>query len=289
MFTLISHNNSQIPNPYIWLRTDHSASLILVNNTTCSRWNDWRDGSSSGLTGSALQSPFYTASGYIGKPALRFVSSPVPISSADYLQSEVNSKIHDFFSGSYGYTFAGAFYINNFSSSATLSAPFSTAADTTNNSGWRITNAGVLTHRVAVTGSSGTLTSNTNNVLTEQESTASTLIIAVGVFSGSVALRTPNTTGSGFRNTACSIYKNKSFTVGALDNSRNSGLHAFTSVFSTNVTATYPCGPIRFGIQRLATSNFNQFDGEWFEFMAWPRPLSEPEMNAVRYYLERWK
>jgi hypothetical protein len=46
---------------------------------------------------------------------------------------------------------------------------------------------------------------------------------------------------------------------------------------------------LRIGGRRLATSNYNQFDGEIYEIMAWNRTLDLSECNAVKRYLERWR
>lgn len=295
MFTVLSNFPTKLPEPYLWLRTDHTASLVLVNNTTCSRWDDWRTGMQSGLTGSATRSPYFVQSGYLGKPALRFDSGT--ITTGDYLEATDGSIIDTFMSNSIvkqnsGWTYAFATYCNRISGSrATVMA---LQADETPEMGLTITNAGSLKNTLQYQVDDATYSILSKQHIINLSITSSALVLNVMSISSSVWNRIPNFTGSILRNNATAVFRNNGFYVGnstALTQSRNLGDRAWTvngNLTDMN-TASSTYKPVRFGIQRIATNTFNQWDGEMYEFLLWQRPLSDSEITAVISYLERWK
>ena len=276
---------TSIPDPWVWLRADYSSSMVLINNTTCSAWNDCR-GYATGLTSSAGRTPYYTASGYLGKPALRFPTSIA--NSASYLESPLGTRFNDVISSSNGYSYALAGFINQTSASSV--AYMLSLAPELAQTGMRLTNTGQINYTIPISASNGILSSPGINVSVDNSITASTFIIGAFVFSSSIAIRTPGITGSGWRNYAIEVAKSNSFSVPNVLNTRNLGAHTQSIINSNNIIATYPMGTCRLGCRQLIGGSVtNQWQGDMYEILTWNYPLTEQEMASVMMYLERWR
>jgi hypothetical protein len=274
---------TSIPDPWIWLRADYSSSMRLINNTSCSVWNDWR-GYTSGMSSSVGRTPYYTASGYRGKPSVKFP----PVSTytdAKYFEITSSARIHDVFSGSTGYTIAVAYYCSGSSGSA--SPLMSVAADDTSAATLSWTNAGILSSGTAYSSSNGDPVITSQTIITSTDLTSSVFVYGVFTISSSLSKISNGVTGSMRNRTIASAVKSNNYYLANVTSSRNLGNHTF-AVAIVDAIATYPVAPIRVGIRADGIAN-RFFTGEIYEMMFWPRPLSEGEAGTVMRYFERWR
>jgi hypothetical protein len=282
----ITPPTSTIPEPWVWLKSDKSSSMVLKNSITCSAWNDWR-GYASGVTSSAGRAPFYTGSGYLGYPAIRFPMM-ADTSFTSYFEITSSSRIHDIFSGSTGHTIAMAYYCDRTLSSPTGNPLMAEAVnDVSAGIAWNA--SGQVTFRPAITGSDGTVAAVSATILaTSTQLTSSVFGFGVCAVSCSAIKKTTGVTGSIWINTAFAATKNKNFLLSNITASRNFGNHAY-QFKSSDVIGLYPSAPIRIGLTDPTTPSTRYFVGEIYELMFWDRPLSEGEIGTVMRYFEKWR